>query len=56
MVEAVSKLPPLITSKCDRCGGRLRVGLYTYSRFTKNHYCVDLDACKVRANKRKGKA
>ena len=38
---------------CARCGKRLKEGEYIYSRFTRNRYCIALDACKTRAAKRK---
>jgi hypothetical protein len=41
---------------CARCGKRVREGTYIYSRFTKNRYCIDMDACARRAaNKAKRK-
>jgi hypothetical protein len=44
------KKPPL---RCARCNRVVKDGQYVYSRFTKNRYCIALDACKARAAKRK---
>lgn len=41
--------------RCARCGKRLRAdGLYVYSRWTRNHYCFDMDACGRRAKRKTG--
>jgi len=49
-----AKLPPLTGFRCARCGRQLRQDRWIYSRFTRNRYCVEIDACETRA-KKKGK-
>jgi len=45
---------PKARYSCARCGRRVREGEYVYSRFTKNRYCIAMDACARRsANKAK---
>ena len=50
---AAAGKPPLTSLTCALCGARLRVGRYVFSRFTRNHYCIEFDACKARAKRRK---
>lgn len=39
---------------CALCSRELKPGVWIYSRFTGNHYCTDIDACKRR--RKRGKA
>jgi len=37
---------------CDRCGMKLKSGVWVYSVWTKSRYCTQLDACAKRARKK----
>jgi hypothetical protein len=50
---AARKPPPLTSFSCARCGRRLRQDRWVYSRFTRNRYCIEIDACEKRAKKGK---
>lgn len=38
---------------CGRCGEKTETGRHIYSKYTKNYYCWDIDACEDRAKKKK---
>lgn len=44
--------PSIRTYECARCGKKRRPDRMVFSRFTRLHYCADLDACSRRAARR----
>lgn len=34
---------------CARCGDKIQKGKHIYSKYTRNFYCWDIDACEDRA-------